>query len=339
MATNIYRVHGAPDSTTFGNVGDMYIDLDTNSLYQCVGVNVRGRDCGYITIYLGEGENTEYAWVKTGGGGSKMLDDFIKGVPTDISSNAVTIREALFDSNESLTSVDFPACKIVGDWTFSFCFGLTSVNFPACTSIGESAFINCSSLTAVDFPVCTSIGTCAFGECTSLTSANFPACTSIGESAFVNIGGSLTFVNFPVCTSIGNAAFGTCAGITSVNFPVCTSIGDMAFGDCAGLTSIDFPACKSVGNWAFGSCTNLHTVDFSETVRIGSYAFEGCANLKSVILRSSSVCTMDADAFSGIGTESYVIYVPSSMLSAYSKADGWSALYNLGRIKAIESMT
>lgn len=318
MTINVHKIHGAPDSTTFGSIGDMCIDLDTNNLYQCVDVNVRGRDCGYITIYLGEGGNTEYVWVKAGGSGSKMLDDFIEGTPTDISSNAATIREALFDSIESLTSVDFPACKSIGEGAFIFCSGLTSVNFPACTSIGEGAFANCFSLTAVDFPVCTSIGPQVFGACTSLTSVNFPACTSIGESAFVNVGGSLT----------------------SINFPVCTSIGDYAFGNCAGLTSVDLPACTSIGGYVFGDCTNLHTVDFSETVHIGSYAFNGCTNLKSVILRSSSVCTMDADAFSNCGTGSYpVIYVPSSMLSAYSKADGWSTLYNLGRIKAIESMT
>ena len=96
MATNIYRVHGVPDSTTFGNVGDMYIDMDTYSMYQCVGIDVRGRDCGYITIYSGEGGNTEHVWVKAGGGSSKTLDDLIEGTLIEVSSNATTIRGSLF---------------------------------------------------------------------------------------------------------------------------------------------------------------------------------------------------------------------------------------------------
>ena len=274
MATNIYRVHGAPDSATFGNVGDMYIDLAAGSLYQCIGANVRGRDYGYITVYSGEGGNTEYVWAKVGGGGgSKMFDDFIEGNATEISSDAKTIRMEVFYG----------------------CAGLTSVNFPVCTEIHDSAFELCDGL----------------------TSANFQSCRTTGSRVFAG-----------------------CTNLTSVIFPVCTRIGGEAFGECVSLTSVSFPACTNVDGLAFANCTNLHTVDFPEVVSIGPGAFAGCTNLKSVILRASSVCTIDVDVFPGYGTTSSpMVYVPSSMLSAYSKADGWSAMYNLGRIQAIESMS
>lgn len=63
--------HGAPSSTTPGNVGDYYIDVDTGKVYQCVDVETQGDDLGYVTVYANGGKkNTVYIWKSTVGDGA-----------------------------------------------------------------------------------------------------------------------------------------------------------------------------------------------------------------------------------------------------------------------------
>lgn len=68
--------HGAPSSTTPGNVGDYYIDIDTGKVYQCVDVTTQGDDLGFVTVYANGGKkNTTYIWKSTGASSYNELED------------------------------------------------------------------------------------------------------------------------------------------------------------------------------------------------------------------------------------------------------------------------
>lgn len=68
--------HGAPSSTTPGNVGDYYIDIDTGKVYQCVDVTTQGDDLGFVTVYANGGnKNTTYVWKSTGASSWNDLED------------------------------------------------------------------------------------------------------------------------------------------------------------------------------------------------------------------------------------------------------------------------
>lgn len=182
-----------------------------------------------------------------------IITKTISGTYTN--SRVTTIGNYAFYDCDSLTSVSFPACKIIGNSAFYSCKSLTSVSFPACTSIGSSAFIRCYSLTTASFPVCTSIGVYAFYGCYSLTSINFPVCAYLGNYAFYDCN-SLTSINFPMCTYLGNYAFTACFRLTSVSFPACTSIGSNVFSGCTSLSQIyltNSSICTLANSNAFSS--------------------------------------------------------------------------------------
>ena len=54
--------HGAPTNETVGNIGDRYIDLETNTVYECKSVDSVDRNFGYLQISDYTLENTKYTW-------------------------------------------------------------------------------------------------------------------------------------------------------------------------------------------------------------------------------------------------------------------------------------
>ena len=69
----IIKMHGAPDQQTRGEVGDMYIDLDTTSVYICAEVHPdKIAHNGYISIYTRDTAITEYAWELIGSDGGDV---------------------------------------------------------------------------------------------------------------------------------------------------------------------------------------------------------------------------------------------------------------------------
>ena len=82
-----------------------------------------------------------------------------------------------------------------------------------------------------------------------------------------------------------------------------------------------------VGPYAFYKCTNLVSLEFANVTNIDGNAFNGCSKLETLILRSSTVCTLAAtSAFTStkIASGTGYIYVPSSLLADYQSATNWS---------------
>ena len=167
---------------------------------------------------------------------------------------------------------------------------------------------------------------------------------TIGAAAFYNYP-ALVSVSFPCVTSIGNGAFYYCSGLTTINFPVTTIVGSNAFYSCSSLTQIEFPSATQVGAYAFGNCTKLVSADFSDTASFESGVFLDSKKLSTLILRSTSVCSLtDIRTFEGTpfasGKAGGTLYVPQALISSYRSASIWSTIlgYTNNKILSIESM-
>ena len=114
--------------------------------------------------------------------------DIIEGT-SFINDRITTVRNELFKSCTSLTTIDLSECTSIGEYAFQYCTSLTTVNLPKCTSIGGYAFYSCTNLTTVDLPKCTSIRSYTFSSCTNLTTvilSNNQVVTLMHPSAFSN---------------------------------------------------------------------------------------------------------------------------------------------------------
>lgn len=210
------------------------------------------------------------------------------------------------------------------------------------TTVASYAFYY-KNIKLIDLPACTYIGSSAFFHCEALERAIFPECVYINNGAFSNCS-KLTSAVFPACSSIGSYAFYYCQDLTSIYFPTCTHVGSSAFATCTSLESFILPAVSTVGPSAFSGCTKLTTADFggnNSVNTIYSYAFYNCKSLSTLILRYSSLATLNATtAFMNtpLSSSTYLgyfgsIYVPSSLVEIYKSATNWTAYAD--RITAI----
>ena len=82
-----------------------------------------------------------------------------------------------------------------------------------------------------------------------------------------------------------------------------------------------------VGPYVFYGCSKLTSLDFANVTSINANAFEACSTLETLILRSTTVCTLAAtSAFAStkIASGTGYVYVPSILLDAYKEATNWS---------------
>lgn len=148
-------------------------------------------------------------------------------------------------------------------------------------------------------------------------------------------------------TSTGESAFRYCRNMTSVNLPKLTSIGMASFEGCTNLVNVDLGSAKTISTNCFASCSSLESVDFPYVKTLGSGAFQYCNNLKTVILRSSTLCTLSSTgALSGTlfasGKAGGTLLVPRSLTASYTSATNWSSIMSANannRILALEDYT
>lgn len=162
---------------------------------------------------------------------------------------------------------------------------------------------------------------------------------SIGDFIFRSCS-ALTAVDFPKVTNIGSYAFRNCSVLTTVDFSKITSLGGYSFCGCSALTTVNFPAIKTINASTFADCSSLTDVDFSAITRIYASAFNNCTILRSLIIRTTQMCTLanvTAISTSGIASGTGYIYVPSSLLSSYQAATNWST-YS-AQFRALEQYT
>lgn len=251
----------------------------------------------------------------------------IKGLEIFNTSN-VTNMKSMFDSCESLTSIDISSFDMTNVETiecmFYFCEKLTTVNFglqntskitstasmfegcSALESINMSGldlssltdasfmFHNCSSLISVDIsgwnvPKPTSIHS-MFMSCSKLTSINTDR---VSFSSLTTM--TQTFSKCSKLTSLDLSGFGT-SQLKSMRttFNKCSALKTIRFGDCWDTKNV------TTMNTAFQDCSLLSDIDVSNwnvsNVSDMSFMFYGCSSLKEIDVSNwdvSKVTTFD----------------------------------------------
>lgn len=88
-----------------------------------------------------------------------------------------------------------------------------------------------------------------------------------------------------------------------------------------------------VGKYAFCDCAKLTSADLSSVTTIGMCAFMRCSRLTALILRKSTLVTLEATTALLSASKVY-IYVPSALVDSYKTATNWSSYAS--KIRAIE---
>ena len=126
----------------------------------------------------------------SGGEEASALDSLIDKSITEITSNATTIGDRVFDGCSKLQKVNLPNTTLISDYAFNNCSMLSEINAPKVTRVGEGtssyAFSGCSALESAKFPSALRVNGKCFYTCKSLKTLDFYALTYINSYAFEN---------------------------------------------------------------------------------------------------------------------------------------------------------
>lgn len=258
------------------------------------------------------------AEIKSISSGGGDIDAVIDGTITEINSNATSIRDYCFHSNNTLQSANFPLAKSVGKQAFYENTNLTEVKLPALESIGSYAFDGCIKLNSIDLSNLKSAGDSMFSGCKALTSVDIPLVTELPNRAFCN-NPLLRQITAPSATILKEYAFSQCINLKEATFPLVTAIEANCFADCYNsLSRVDFPSLESIAR----------------------RAFYGSRKLKILILRNpTTIVSLGQNVLDGtlIDNGQGQIYVPSSLIEGYKVATNWSNYAS--QFRALEDYT
>ena len=183
----------------------------------------------------------------------------------------------------------------------------------------------------------TTVGNSAFHSCNKLTEINLPKVTSVRNDAF-SYSIKLKSINLPLCETTGSSAFSYCP-LESISLPSCQSVGGNGFRGCARLTSVDLPLVTNVGSGSFYG-TPIQVLDLPSLTSIKASGFGYVDQLHTLILRSSTICTLENSTNTFVGTKiaagTGYIYVPDNLVDSYKTATNWVTFAN--QIKPISEL-
>lgn len=180
------------------------------------------------------------------------------------------------------------------------------------------------------------LGTFELALTNNLTAYRNENVTSIRPYAFRECTKLLT-VDLPNLKSTGSHAFMGCTSIKQVDFPSLYSVGANTFQNCSSLESVNIPGIEIVSAYLFHSCVKLSRIELPSLKTLGAYGCTGCASLATIILGSSSRCSLsniNALQNTPIANGTGYIYVPYVLVDSYKTATNWSVYAS--QIRAIE---
>ena len=170
--------------------------------------------------------------------------------------------------------------------------------------------------------------------------------TQIGPILYNNKGITSFLSNTITKILAGNAFFG-CTALQI--FRITATVTQLQDGNhwqgCTSLISLELPnMTANFSSYGARGCTSLTLVDVGKTGQINANAFNGCSVLNKLIIRKTSVATLqNISAFTNTpfanGGTGGTIYVQQSLISSYQSASNWSTIlgYANNSIKSIES--
>lgn len=202
--------------------------------------------------------------------------------------------------------------------------------------IGAYSFYNDLGITGVDAPNAVTIGTYAFYNIKNIISLNIPNVTTIGNYAFT--APTIQSLDLPLCTSIGTNCFTNCPTITSINLPELTAVGGSSLG-YLGVKNLVLPKVTSIGNSALTNSKTLEYVDLPVCTSIVNYGLRNNSKLATLILRSTTMCTLASNGLNStkIMNKQGYVYVPVALIDSYKVATNWSKMSS--QFRALEDYT
>lgn len=246
-----------------------------------------------------------------------LATDYQNGTFTvDGTTYTITSMDAM--GGTSIETVKMPKTVTSLPWNcFDGCTSLTTVNFPGIKKIGDYAFQNCSALTGtLTIPSGAYVGNEAF---------NGTGYTSL----VINTG---TTDN---ATSFYGYAFSNMSGVTKVEivYDGNNKIPNNTFKGAAFNASVALTipsTITGIGAYAFSNANFPKTLDFSQFTSIGSHAFEGNTTLanKNVTFAENTKFTGEQTFLNCTGL-SGTLTIPNGANIVYRAFDGCSGITSI----------
>ena len=252
-------------------------------------------------------------------------------------SKLENIGGSAFNCCSKLSKITFGSrINAVPEYCFNSCTILSSFNFNYISNIYREAFAGTAIPSLIGSTRLSYIDVNAFENCSKLSKVSLPGIQTIDNGAFANCT-ILSNVNIQTCTKLGNSVFANCSLLTNISLPNVTDMGSGPFQK-TGITSLNLPKLVTTKKSQFLLNRNLTTLKLAICSYINEDAFYACPLLTYLYLGSTSVVKLYSTTLYGVsaifdGTliwDNNVarIYVPTSLVSKYRTADGWSVLYS-----------
>lgn len=227
----------------------------------------------------------------------------LKSITFETGSKLTTIENGALSDNGKLEAITIPASvKNIGDYILGWNYSLATVEFEEGTTldnIGKGMFFRDEALASITLPsTVTVINDEAFYNCKALIEIDLSNIDEIGAYAFYNCASLKEAILSNDVTELNDAAFYGCSSLEKVKLSEkLTKLGDLISEDAE-------EDVKGV----FSGCTSLKEIVIPKGVNtIGKNTFNGCENLRRVIIETSSLKKVGANAFNDVSPEAVFV--------------------------------
>ena len=227
----------------------------------------------------------------------------LKSITFEDGSQLKTIENGALSDNGKLEAITIPASvKNINDYILGWNYSLATVEFEEGTTldnIGKGMFFRDEALASITLPsTVTVINDEAFYNCKALIEIDLGNIDEIGAYAFYNCASLKEAILSNDVTELNDAAFYGCSSLEKVKLSEkLTKLGDLISEDAE-------EDVKGV----FSGCTSLKEIVIPKGVNnIGKNTFNGCENLRRVIIETSSLKKVGANAFNDVSPEAVFV--------------------------------
>ena len=173
--------------------------------------------------------------------------ELVDGLLDKLSGDITRIEGKFLSFNESLTSIDLPSIKYIGEEFLYFNKSIKSINLPLVEAIGDEFLYYNESLKDIDLPSANVIGDQFLRKNEILENINLPSAVIIGSN-FLSDNISIKAIDLPLVQMVGYNFLFDNEILESVNLPNIRAISDSFLTRNKSLKNIDLPLVNIIGN-------------------------------------------------------------------------------------------